>query len=239
MLNRKRILRGAIIAAGVAIALPVLFGSGPDVGSERKGEDPLRTLIFEFQTLIGGALAVCAAWWTVKTMEDTETAAAKRHAEQLELVLRKDRLAVERAVNPQRTSLDGQACFLNSFRERMLKETTYDAQLSLILEDAWMLTDLAASLMKMLDLEQVKEGSKLFDGHLAFKLTWLRDQAEDILNVLGNIPTRVFAPQISAMLSNLYERQRLNRIYGTILAVADELPVVASLLEETAERYGV
>ncbi len=65
------------------------------------GGHPLRNLYYDFQTLIGGVLAIIAAWWTIGTMEKTDAEAARRHAETMALGLRREYLELDRALNPQ------------------------------------------------------------------------------------------------------------------------------------------
>ncbi|MBY5849620.1 hypothetical protein HFN51_03480 [Rhizobium leguminosarum] len=238
MSNRQRIFRAAFLSVGLALGLPILFGAGPKENA-REGEDPLRSIIFDFQTLIGGALAIGAAWWTVKTMEDTERSAAKRHAEQIDLTLRKDKLAVERAVNPQIDGLMSTEFSLVQLRDEMLRENTYRKQIVFIATNAWWLYDLSWSLAKLLELDQVKDGSKLFDGMLAYKLGWLHDRAIEIADVTVQFPRQMFHHYIESALSDRDTYKNLDKIYGTISKVADEIPVVVELMMATARKYGV
>lgn len=238
MSNRKKVLGAAFIAIGLTLGLPILFGAGPTKNA-RDGEDPLRTIIFDFQTLIGGALAVAAAWWTVKTMEDTDASAARRHAEQIDLSLRKDRLAVERAVNPQIARLQSLTFYLGSLRAGMLKRNTYRGQIRYIVEHVFALKDCSSSLTKLLELDQFKEGSRLFDGMLAYKLEWLHDRAREIEEIIGPFPNRLFSNQITEVLDDRGTYESLRKVYRAIADLPDEIQIVVELMEATAQQYGV
>lgn len=238
MSSGKKIIKTVLFALGAALVLPLIFGGGPTKGT-REGESSWRTFIFEFQTLIAGGLAVGAAWWTVKTMENTDVAAANRHAEQMDLVLRKDKLSVERAVNPQILALESTAYHWNELRANMLKENTYYGQLAYIVANAWILHDLSSSLAKLLQTDQVKEGSKLFDGILTYKLVWLHERAEEIASFSSHFPEKLFGYQIDDALNDQSTYKHAGIVYGAISKVSNEIPVVAGLMRATAKRYGV
>ncbi|MGO7148962.1 hypothetical protein ACCS52_26360 [Rhizobium ruizarguesonis] len=238
MSNRNKIIKAAAIAIGAALVLPVFFGEAPKF-ADRVGGDSLRNLIYDFQTLIGGALAIGAAWWTVITMEKADQSAAKRHAEQMELALRKDRLAIERAVYPQAEGLAGMGWHLHQIRREILAKNTYRKQLWEIGRQFRVLKDLAGDLNHLLDLEQLKEGSRLFDGMLAYKLSWLRDQAIAIEEATQGAPERVFALHVASLLSDRDGYRRIDEMYSIIINVTDEIPVIVELMIAAAEQYGV
>ncbi len=58
--NKRRLYWLGAIVVCVAIAPPVIFGTAPEK-SDRRGGDPWRNTIEDFQTLITGFFAVGAA----------------------------------------------------------------------------------------------------------------------------------------------------------------------------------
>lgn len=57
-------------------------------------------LLFDYQSLIGGVLAVAAALFTINRMKQDNDAADRRHQEELEIQRRPNRLLLERSVLP-------------------------------------------------------------------------------------------------------------------------------------------
>lgn len=237
MSNRKAILGAIAVAFGAALILPVLFGEAASV-ADRSGGDPLRNLVYDFQTLIAGALAVLAAWWTIATMERTETAAANRHAEQVALTLRGDRLAVERAVYPQIDGLSGIEWMLQELKSNMLAQNTLRRQLQAIVGRAWLLESIFRDLQELLGREQLRDGSRFFDGSLTYKLHWLREQAALAANHVSELPAKGYLDP-ERVLADFRIYSSMSAAYGIIIDISNELPTVVDLLAETAERYGV
>lgn len=98
--NKRRMYWLAAIVICVGIIPPVLFGAAPEK-SDRKGGDPWRNTIEDFQTLITGFFAVGAAYVTVRQMQIGDRKSDARHNELIRLGLRSDRLIVERMLYPQ------------------------------------------------------------------------------------------------------------------------------------------
>ncbi len=239
MSNLTRIIKSAAVAAGAALILPVLFGDPPDI-SDRVGEDAWRNLIYDFQTLFGAALAIGAAWWTVNTMDRTEVAAAKRHTDQMDLILHKDRLAIERAVYPQAKGLEGMARHLAQIWTEIDAKPTFDQLAFATALQSKKINTIAIDLIELLDREQLKEGSRLFDGMLAFKLSWLRARAITVTNVLAGVCDSLeHKVPIPYLLENDGVRDTLSDVYDRVTELAGEIPVIVGLMETTAARYGV
>ncbi|MBZ7924332.1 hypothetical protein LAC81_26765 [Ensifer adhaerens] len=104
-------LGAAMCVTGGLLVFPVLFGDRPAT-HERDGEDPLRNLIYDFQTLIAGVLAVGAAWVTVRQMRDSDLQGrqlhieARRDARALEISAARALLDWSRSVEPNIAMLD-------------------------------------------------------------------------------------------------------------------------------------
>ncbi|EHS51519.1 hypothetical protein PDO_1910 [Rhizobium sp. PDO1-076] len=104
MPHKSQILKLVVVVAAATILPAVLFGEARTVDGQAGG-DPWRNFFLDFQTLVGGALAVFAAWLTVDKMESTDLRAQKRHEELVQLSLRADRLSIERLLFPQLSEL--------------------------------------------------------------------------------------------------------------------------------------
>ncbi|WPJ67939.1 hypothetical protein AUSSIE_16 [Sinorhizobium phage Aussie] len=110
------------VAAGL-IVLPVLFGDPPKF-TDRTGGDALRNLIYDFQTLITGVLAIIAASWTVMQMRETDRLQEIRHRQQLALSERRDRLAAERFTAFVPDLLDYYSMRIKRFLDRVPADQT-------------------------------------------------------------------------------------------------------------------
>lgn len=237
MSNQTKIVKGLFAGLGVALIMPVFFGD-PASFDDRSGGDPLRNLIYDFQTLIGGALAVAAAWWTVRTMEKTDIAAERRHSEQVALILRADKLAVQRAIYPQMTGLSGIGMYIETFKAQMLSQNTYRLQLHYIISHAFLFRGLARDILELLNLDQLKEGSRLFDGNLTFKLHWLRQQADSLEGALDNLGDELRFVNPETVLQDPGATWAVEPAYGAIVRLAEEIPTVVNLMEQAGEQYG-
>lgn len=96
MTNKTHLRRLLLFIMIVAIVPPALWGDPPSALNDRGG-DSWRNFILDFQTLIGGGLAIFAAWWTVTAMENTDAEAQRRHDEIMKATLVRDEKALARA----------------------------------------------------------------------------------------------------------------------------------------------
>ncbi|MGV1904126.1 hypothetical protein [Agrobacterium cavarae] len=94
--HRKRVFALCALVLAMAILPPVFFGASREIDSQRGG-DPIRNIIFDFQTLITGILAVGAALLTVKQSQEVDQRQQRRHDELFDLQVRPDRLRLARA----------------------------------------------------------------------------------------------------------------------------------------------
>lgn len=104
-----------------AILLPAIFGEERLVQAQ-SGGDPWRNFVLDFQTIIGGFLAVFAAWWTVSTMEKADQAAQTRHNQILEATVFRDKRALLRARNHILEHILNAKAFCSYFTERSVAE---------------------------------------------------------------------------------------------------------------------
>lgn len=104
-----------------AILLPAIFGQERVVQGQ-SGGDPWRNFVLDFQTIIGGFLAVFAAWWTVATMEIADRAAQTRHNQILEATVFRDKRALLRAKNHLLEHILNAKSFCSYFTQRSVAE---------------------------------------------------------------------------------------------------------------------
>jgi len=228
--NRGRILAAAILVVATALLIPAVAGG---IG------DPWGKFVSDYQTLITGLAAVGAATWTISVMEKTDARQGERHAQLVELSLRSDRLAVERAVYPQVLGLSQAGYAFARLKTEMLKINTLRGQLGLIVQEAYWVETSCRDLVALLERAQLVEGSRLFDGILTYKLHWLRENSKEAQALLETFSrgSRYTAPSFALDDQDGYFR--VNYLYGQIIKLADELPVIVELLSATAKRYGV
>ncbi|MEH7868769.1 hypothetical protein V7795_16535 [Rhizobium laguerreae] len=228
--SRGRVLSAMIFAVAAALLIPAIAGG---VG------DPWGKFVSDYQTLITGLAAVGAATWTISVMERTDARQGERHAQLVELSMRGDRLAVQRAVYPQIVGIQSIGAMLGRLKSDILKANTYDGQIGIIVEQSWMAQTACSDLVDLLEREQLKEGSRFFDGILTYKLHWLRETARSALFNVSDTPGMARHHPIEAILAEGNRRFQIDDLYGQILKLADEIPMVVELLAATAKKYGV
>ncbi|MCY1669318.1 hypothetical protein [Rhizobium sp. SL86] len=188
----RKILLVVIIAA---IVPSIIFGE-PRLIEGQRGGDAWRNILFDFQTLIGGLLAIFAAWWTVDTMERTDVSAEARHQrtidegravernsharhqELVDLSQRAEKLKVERVINPQRSEvevLDRKARQLSEVWPRIVNGEPG-------VWGRWVIAinSLVRDLHDVLHRPQFVGGEELFDGNLAFVVWTLRNGLAEV-----------------------------------------------------------
>lgn len=90
----------------------------------KQNESCVRHLVYDFQTLISGIIALAAAGITVATMQGVAADDRRRHRQLLRLALRNDYLKVERLIIPQLSELESAVSFLERF-ETAIDPMTY------------------------------------------------------------------------------------------------------------------
>ena len=195
----REFIAGVLICVVIVVVIAVLKEAGP-ADNARGGEHYLRTLVFEFQTLLTGILAVAAAYLTVLQMRasdeksdsrhlQTMKAASEQHKASMRLALRGDRLRVHRALHPQFREL-------RDIKKRM---EAIDTAYRLIWNDPEMVAmnagpyskedferlalsvyPLIAQVKQIFERPQVQEGAKLFDGDLTFRIDDIIKETERV-----------------------------------------------------------
>lgn len=85
---------------GICLFLPIIYGQAR-IEKDIVAGDPWRDVLYDFQTLITGLMAVGAAGFTILTMEKTDQASERRHQELVEIQLRSEFRRMERVLHPQ------------------------------------------------------------------------------------------------------------------------------------------
>lgn len=83
-----------VLLVAVALGLPTIFGIPR--AEDGTGGDPWRNYIYDFQTLIGGFLALIAAYITLHQMKESDALQERRHQQQISAVNRRDVLIIDR-----------------------------------------------------------------------------------------------------------------------------------------------
>ncbi|WP_349041360.1 hypothetical protein [Agrobacterium sp. SORGH_AS 787] len=151
----------------VTIIPPVLIGAPREIEGQ-KGGDPWRNIIFDFQTLITGLLAVGAATWTVATMEKTDRRAEERHRQLVNLSVRADRLRVERLMVPALSQLEFHYEVYSAVAVKKLKEMLPEAPL-LVAEVASQALGSSHHVTHVISTKPFAEALDLFSGDLAYR----------------------------------------------------------------------
>lgn len=79
---------------------------------------PVANFLYDFQSLIGGILAVAAAFFTIRQMQATDSRQAKHHRELIDLQLFQQQIAIQQAADLIR------ALFISSTQELVFLKTT-------------------------------------------------------------------------------------------------------------------
>ncbi len=87
----------AALAIVLVTAVLVLIFTGEARTLDGASDNFFRNVLYDFQTLVAGALAIGAAWWTVRTQQVSDALSERRHRELVALDMRSDWLRVDRA----------------------------------------------------------------------------------------------------------------------------------------------
>lgn len=233
---------GGLIVCAVILLFPVLASSVP--GKLGSMADPWRDVVFNFQTLFAGILAVGAAYLSVRQMNVTDERSEQRHKELVTLQLRPDRLRLERAVNPQLEELKDLASLL---KQVDIDLTGGEAGSGDIYYRA--LRGFAASYLgAVVALSDVfsrgpwEEGKNLFDGRLTRKLEVLQTRLTFIREHLGRYRkmTSVEVTQLDAGIYKLTEFEGVKlKLFNDLLTLQGLVDEVISEIERTKSEYGI
>ncbi|MDQ0454632.1 hypothetical protein [Rhizobium paknamense] len=148
---------------------------------ETADQSCIRNYIYDFQTLITGVLAVAAAYFTVRQMQETDRLAEQRHRDQIQLQMRPDKLKLERRLIPALRLYRGSSEQLKDIYERLIKKNSslaaklndYRREVHICFETANMVLHDATEWENVIDL---------FDANVATKMTAVQDQVGTLYN---------------------------------------------------------
>lgn len=173
----------------MAVALSVYMLQHGPVSEEGRSTSQLLGVLYDFQSLFTGLLAVAAAYLTVKEMRKTDENSEKRHQAAMRLAIRGDRLNVHRALHPQFQELRHIAKEmeeLDRLKGQMDRDrveamrfgqfASYDRNdmETLILQTY----PLIRQIKSVLHRHQLEQGADLFDGDLTYRLTNLKEKTD-------------------------------------------------------------
>jgi hypothetical protein len=150
------------------------------------GEDPARWehFVFNYQTLIGGMLAILAALITVVAMIVVDQRQASRHNELVELNIREDKLRLERLLVPQFELLCSQLKSLVEIRTKdvpppVVADDNIFGELEAYMKRVY---DAAIQMRDCFRRPSWATSEDLFDGQLTFDYAKLTDENEDFFD---------------------------------------------------------
>lgn len=241
--NRMRIAGALFIAVTAAIAFPVIFGSATEF-TDRQGGDPWRNAIYDFQTLITGVLAVVAAAATVVQLQVADRKSDERHRQSMELALRGDRLLLQRALVPQIEHMRDCGGAALRLYETFLEysASTDDAGFPPLDEWWWEFHDIFVHIAETIERPHFKEGERLFDGDLIYRLWDLRRHTMIVMSEVDKAKMFCEAPltyEEEANFSRWEDDGGPGRIADYVRYCAREFPGILDGLTRVGLEYGI
>lgn len=178
--------------------------------------------IKEYQTLIGGALAVGAAWYTVRQMRASDFRSDKRHEDLLKLQMGGDIRRLERAINPQRSDLDFEIDDLEVIRTAIYEVPEADRQ-EMIDRQLERIVQVFINVASILGREHFQDGAQLFEGYLAQQCQHLRRRS---VKCADDLALSYKPGTLDIVLADLREIISLGR-------------VVVRSMDDLAAKYGI
>ena len=228
-------LRLAALVFAAAILLPLLFGSSRIVEGQ-SGGDGWRNFIYDFQTLLTGILAIAAAWWNVSAMKAADASSDKRHNEVLEKARLDQQRIIERVVNPQTAQMRTASVILGMHKRTIMKVNTLEGQLERISISVHMMDFIITQLADIISRPQLREGMRLFDGEVTYKIHALEKRIEKAKEAATKVYERREEDDFGFMKKPARE---LDVLYGFMTRSEDEIEEVLEGLKGIASQYGV
>lgn len=233
-LQKTRIYILIGLVAVVAIIGPVVFGIPRGIAGEEG--DGWRNFIYDFQTLLTGILAIAAAWWNVSAMKAADVASGKRHKEVLEKALVDQQRIVERAVNPQAGQMRAASIILGIHKSTIMKINTLEGQMERLSISIRMMDFIITQLTDIISRPQLREGMRLFDGEVTYKIHALDKRVEMAKEAVVKVSKRREDESLGFMKK---PDQELNDLYGFMTRSESEIGEVVEGLKRMALQYGV
>ncbi|MFK0277419.1 hypothetical protein ACIQUG_27335 [Ensifer sp. NPDC090286] len=232
----------ALVFVFVTIAFVLIFTGEPRTVDGQAGGNFVRNILFDFQTLITGVLALAAAWWTVRTMQVADEKANLRHNQAMELATRSDRLKLERALTPQYSEL--RQCLSHAITTQTKRQPTEDDAGALVevpfRDYVFRIVILYARISGILDLPHFKEGEALFGGQLMYAIWDLRKRTAflaDDIQAAQKYYGKEFEPDF--VFDDWLDEGGPHNIDGYVDYCVNVLPVVLQDMERIAKMYQI
>lgn len=219
----------------IGVGLFVLFNA-IILGDEN---NQLWLFVYKFQTLITGIFAIIAALITVRAMRKTDEKQEHRHRELISLNLRRDRMIVRRAINPQLGLI---AWYMKQLRRRIeyFKQDDQFQRIGIISTDfAKNITNECTMILEFTARPQIKEVEPLLspDGFSAIQdLVGFLTQVIDELGAVADLDLKLNQP-FSAPTFNV--RVRCNNAIELLNSAIYMLSILELSLKELATEFGI
>lgn len=200
-------------------------------------------LLYRWQTLLGGILAIAAAWLTIRQMRAGDIANELRHKENVQLALRGELNTIKRALHPQAISLKVAAFGLSTDYEYLVRmlgldqvlsrtttdytahEVMYDSRAakSAMMMHAPNLRINATAALEALTRPQFVEAERVFDGPTCLSANEARELAQRFLRVTKSFaPDETAQPDQEITLIEIYNNDPLITL-GSLISALDNL----------------
>ncbi len=217
--HKKKVLLLAGLIVLLCFFLPI-FLSEPRVIKDQSGGSYWRNIIFDFQSLITGALAVLAAAYTIRFSMIFDQRQQKRHDEMMAFTMRRELQTLERAFYPQVDdfmNIVDRRLQLIQFQNGDIAENAL-AWFSNIC--AFHQSDLLA-LREIVERQQFNDGLPLFNGRLSRALIDFKKRC-DLL--LGQMQTHMNDGNVASW------EQRKDQVSYTAFMFASETRMLKAQL---------
>lgn len=232
-----------LLFLAMTIIPPAFFGPQPNTSKDFKvfGNRAFVAL-YNYQTLLTGIAAVCAAFITVRAMREETHRSDERHDELMELQERPDKLRVERLLVPTFSDLRVLHMILGQFEERRRDLTREEAVAvgSLLLVQWDNLAQVVQTLADIINRSEWVGAKSLFGGNLTAYASTLASRIADIQALLAYVDLKVDNPVYRSSEQVRADTQydiatevppAVYRLRNSIAPVVDELRVLAGLYD--------
>ncbi len=249
------LIASMLLVAFIVLAVCLIAFTEPPVLADRTGGNSVRNMLFDFQSLFTGILAVAAALLTVGQMLMSDKGNDDRHDELVQLSLRADKLRLQRLLFPQINEL--RTCADELQRQTgMLPSSDTD-----VTEDTFIILEEVGKTVSKANGVVTRavwsEADDLFDGELnndvkRFQLSIQRvmmrinaiHELDRTLNhhkraEEGDTFSRITSPKISKEDAYLRKSQNAGEMKADVDKLLDNMASVFLRLSQLAKEYRI
>jgi hypothetical protein len=221
----------AVAAAGIVILImallpPAIFGPHPPASGDYKDlGDGWATIIYNYQTLITGMLAVGAAFVTIMVSQ-------RSHNEIVALTLRADKMRIEQALVPHYYFLRFKRQELAAFQDNFggLRGNTQALKDMLISRAGW-LYEALARVKEIMGSKGFVAGEPLFNGEMLYVLEKVRVQVDGLMIGTKDLRDAGQGGQL------VWRDDELVRFPSTLIILERDLEILLSQMRSLADEY--